>query len=51
MILMAWRKAYPKSLGELNDVMKKLQNLFNLIEPEQIDGLQKPVKGKLFESL
>ena len=48
MILMAWRKAYPKSLGE-NASCEEIAKFVQSYSPEQLEGLQKPVKGKLFE--
>ena len=48
MILTAWRKSYPSALGE-NASCEQIAKFVQSYSPDQLEGLQKPVKGKLFE--
>ena len=48
MILMAWRKSYPSALGE-SASCEQIAKFVQSYSPDQLEGLQKPVKGKLFE--
>ena len=48
MILMAWRKSYPKALGE-NASCEQIAKFVQSYSPDQLEGLQKPVKGKLLK--